>query len=115
MTSSRLCPGCHRASPPVVATSAQTLTMARGDTSQVALSRLGSKTPPLMPAKHADSPISATGGIRDAGGAAREFAPMDLAVFMNGLGSLTGWVVQHAQLLIGALVALIILAYLMSG
>jgi hypothetical protein len=40
---------------------------------------------------------------------------MDLGGFLNALGAATGWVVAHSLLVIGALVAAIILAYLVSG
>ena len=40
---------------------------------------------------------------------------MELGGFLNALGAVTSWVVAHALLVIGVLVAAIILAYLVSG
>ena len=39
---------------------------------------------------------------------------MDAAGFLQMLADLVGWVVQHGRLVAGALVALIILAYLLA-
>ncbi len=40
---------------------------------------------------------------------------MELSGLLDGLAGAAGWVIEHAQLVAGALVALIIVAFLASG